>query len=302
MDSGDSNIILPFDFVRSEQFEIHLDTQDLKASIRFCNGKTLLDGKAFAKGAMADLKDGQKIEIEDIKFKVITTSAPAATDSNSGPKKDVSAEQQGSKLKGETMVNIRTLGTLTSPKKDAMFNALPSQAIQQDSERVAKRPSPTMPVAHAETTAFLESISKQPTYSPLKPITLTPQKRLDSPTDGGSSTVLECLPKLEDYRRGGFVGKGSHGQVFKHQSRHSQEVFAVKVIIFPKVRPAGRGDTEAEMVAAFVRQMAYIQREADILLKTNHVSSREVVKSMLANLLSSDSYFERTKSFAIQKD
>lgn len=60
MDSGNSDIILPFDFVSSRQFDIYLDTEQSKASIRFWNGKTLLDGKAFAEGATADLRNEGK--------------------------------------------------------------------------------------------------------------------------------------------------------------------------------------------------------------------------------------------------
>lgn len=269
MDSGDSNIILPFDFVSSEQFEIYFDTQDLKASIRFCNGTTLLDGKAFAEGATTDLKNGQKIEIEDVVFKVTTIRASAGTESSPGPKNDVQKEQRQSKLKGETLVNIPTL---TSPHKDAMFNALPSQTIQQDSERVVQRPM------------------------------LMPQIRLDSPTDGGSNTLTEGLPKLEDWRRGDFVGKGGYGQVFKHKPRHSAEVLAVKVVNFPEITPAWRRDIDkTEQIKDFNHKMTYIDREVDILLKVDHVSSHDHAISTLANMLSSVSYFERTKSFAIQK-
>lgn len=272
MDSGDSNIILSFDFVSSEQFEIYLDFQNSKASIRFCNGRTLLDGKVFAEGATTDLKNGAKIEIEDIVFKVLKIDASAATESNSGPKIDVHGEQRLSKLKGATMVNLQTN---TSPPPAKIFDALPSENLQQDSDGVLRRPATKNPVAHAQTMAFLESISKQPIYSPVKPTMLIPRMRLNSPAQHNSNIVLEGLQKFEDYRRGDFVGKGSYGQVFKHKSGHSDKVFAVKLIAFPEATRAGSEDIDGKMTASFHRKMAYINREVNILLKADHVSPHD---------------------------
>ena len=51
--------------------------------------KTLLDGKAFAKGAPADLENGVNIEIEDMVFKVVRIGALAAKESSSRPKEDL---------------------------------------------------------------------------------------------------------------------------------------------------------------------------------------------------------------------
>ena len=267
---GDGNvIILPFDHVSSEQFEISLDAQDSKATIRFRDGKTLLDGKEFPKGATADLEGGEIIEIEDVLFRVVTIRT-STTEPNPGSQRE---QQQLSGLKGEPIVDI---GTMYGPQKESLVNALPSEIPQQDNRSIAERPSKRTKVAHAETMAFLERMSRQPVYSPVKPTMLKPQMRSSVLTDSGSSTVLEGLPKLEDYRRGAFVGKGSYGQVFKHESRHSSEVFAVKVVAFPEpTPPAGRGDATEKMAESYERKMAYINREADVLLTVNHVSFRE---------------------------
>ncbi|KAL9137869.1 MAG: hypothetical protein Q9175_000929 [Cornicularia normoerica] len=165
------------------------------------------------------------------------------------------------------MVNLRTLN---SPHRDTVFNALPSQNLQQVGESVARRPSTKSAVAHADTMVYLENISKQPTYSLMKPIMAMSQMRLDSSTDGHSDAVPEGLPKLKDYRRGIFVGKSGYGQVFRHESRHSSEVFAVKVVAFPEIIPAGRKNIKGKTAELFDRKMAYIKREADILLKLDH--------------------------------
>lgn len=206
------------------------------------------------------------------------------------------------------MVNLRTLNsphrlrTLNSPHRDTVFNALPSQNLQQVGESVARRPSTKSAVAHADTMVYLENISKQPTYSLMKPIMAMSQMRLDSSTDGHSDAVPEGLLKLKDYRRGIFVGKSGYGQVFRHESRHSSEVFAVKVVAFPEIIPAGRKNIKGKTAELFDRKMAYVKREADILLKLDHVSSRGYGKPSLADMLSSDSYFEHTESFTIQKE
>lgn len=118
----------------------------------------------------------------------------------------------------------------------------------------------------------------------------------------GLSTELESLEKLEDYRHADFVGEGSYRQVFKHESRRSAEVFAVKVVAFFKTTRAGREENDKIMIESFVRKIAYIHWEADILGKADHVSSFDKAKSTSAKRLASDSYFAHTKSSAIQTD
>ena len=64
----DTNIILPFEFFSSGNLEMHLDEQDLKSSMLFCNEQMLLDGKEFAERATAELKNGSIIEIGNTVF------------------------------------------------------------------------------------------------------------------------------------------------------------------------------------------------------------------------------------------
>ena len=92
---------------------------------------------------------------------------------------------------------------------------------------------------------------------------------LKSQSHCGLTTALEGLPKFEDHRHGDFIGKGSYGEVFKHNSRHSIEGFAVKVVAFPKITRVGREDMNEQM---FRKKMAYIDREMDILLQADSVS------------------------------
>ena len=56
---------------------------------------------------------------------------------------------------------------------------------------VAQRPEIKSPVTHAETMTFLESILKQPIYSPLKLMNLMPRMWLDPHARCGSNPVLE---------------------------------------------------------------------------------------------------------------
>ena len=233
MESADSNITLPFDFVSPEQFEIYLDIQDSKASIRFLDGNTLLDGRALVEGVTVDLKDGAIIKIEDIMFKVLKIRSSAAAEPNTGQTEDVHGEQR----------HTQSLAT----------------------ER---------PVAHAETMAFLEGISKQPSDSSMRQEETLPQARLDPSAHRDPSSLLEALPKLEDYRRGALIGKGGFGQVFKHKDRRSVEVFAVKVLAFPETKCTGREDIDEKMDKLSDRKMTYINREEEILLKADHVSYR----------------------------